>query len=121
MEDHAEAYKGEFPPVEWNIWMTLATPMILLSWHAPQIRDKIDQIWMSASRVGLEINAPKMKVVRISSLLDTPLTDAGETLERVDSYTYLGSVISKDWIAQKDIKNRLTKARNAFASLRPVS
>ena len=56
----------------------------------------------------------------INSNLDAPLTIAGETLECVDSFTYLGSVISRDGIAQKDIENILSKARNAFANLRPV-
>jgi hypothetical protein len=42
------------------------------------------------------------------------------SLECVDRFTYLGSVISKDGSAQKDIKNILSKARNAFANLRPV-
>ena len=56
----------------------------------------------------------------INTTLDAPLTVAGETLEYLDSFTYLGSVIIKDGSAQKDNENRLTKARNAFASLRPV-
>ena len=70
--------------------------------------------------MGLEINGPKTKVISINTTLDAPLTIAGETLERVDSFTYLGSVISKDGSAQKDIKNRLIKARNTFVSLKPV-
>ena len=57
------------------------------------------------------------KVMCINATLDAPLTVAGETLECVDSFTYLGSGISKDGGAQKDIKNILSKARNAFASL----
>ena len=61
-----------------------------------------------SSRVGLEINAPKTKVMCVNTTLDAPLTIAGETLECVDSFTYLGSVISKDESAQKDIKNRLS-------------
>ena len=69
---------------------------------------------------GLEINAPETKVMCINTTLDVPLTVAGETLERVDSFTYLCSVISMDGSAQKDIKNILSKDRNAFASLRSV-
>ena len=49
----------------------------------------------------------------INTTLNAPLTVAGETLEYVDSFKYLGNVIRKDWSAQKDIKNRLSKARNA--------
>ena len=74
----------------------------------------------NARRVGLEINAPKTEVMCINTTLDAPLTITGEMLECEDSFTYLGSLISKDGSAQKDIKNRLTKARNYFASLIPV-
>ena len=70
--------------------------------------------------VGLGTNAPKTKVVCINTILDAPLTVAGKTLECVNSFTYLGYVISRDGSAQKDIKNRLSKVRNAFANLRPV-
>ena len=70
-------------------------------------------------RVGLEINALKTKLMCINTTLDTPLTIADETLECVYSFTYLGSVISTDGSAQKDIQKRLSKARNVFA-LRPV-
>ena len=80
-----------------------------------QIRDKTDKVGKAASRVGLEINVPKTKVISKHTTLD-----AGETLECVDSFTYLGSVISKDGSTKKDIKNRIIKARNAFAYLRPV-
>ena len=61
-----------------------------------------------------------MKVLCITTTLDAPLTVAGETLKCVDSVTYLGSVISSDGSAQKDIKKKLSKARNAFANLKPV-
>ena len=65
-------------------------------------------------------NALKTKVMCINITLEAPLTIASITPECVDSFTYLGSVQSKDGSAQKDIKNRLSKARNAFAILRPV-
>ena len=70
--------------------------------------------------MGLEINAPKTKVMSNNTTLDAPLTVTGETLECVDSLTYLGSVISRDWNVQKDINNRLGKAMDAFANLRPL-
>ena len=66
-----------------------------------QIRDKTDKVWKAASRVGLEINVLKTKDICINTTLDTPLTVSGETLKCVDSFTYLGSVISKDGSAQK--------------------
>ena len=60
----------------------------------------------------------------INTTFDAPLTISGQTMKCVDSFIYLGvisimvkSVISKDGSEQKDIKNRLSKARYAFASL----
>ena len=82
-----------------------------------QIREMTEKVWQTARHMGLEINAPKTKVMCINTTSDAPLTFAGETLECVDSFTYLWNVISKIWSAQKDIKNRLSKARNTFASL----
>ena len=85
-----------------------------------QIREKTLKLWQNSRRVRLEINAPKKKVMCINTSLDAPLMIAGKMLERVDYFTYLGSAIGKDRSAQKEIKNRLGTARNAFASLRPV-
>ena len=65
------------------------------------ILEKTEKIWQTAKRLGLEINAPKTKVMRFNTTLDATLTITGETLECVESF-----------------KNRL---RKAFASLRPVS
>ena len=70
--------------------------------------------------MGLEINAVKTKVMCINTTSDAPLTIAGETLECINNFTNLGSVIIKDMSAQKDIKNILSKAKNTFASLRRV-
>ena len=70
--------------------------LAVLAFTQAQIRDKTDKLWMAASRVGLEINAPKKKVMCTNTTLDAPLTIAGKTLECVDSFTYLESVISKD-------------------------
>ena len=60
-------------------------------------------------RVGLVINAPKMKVMCINTTLDALLTIADETLERVDSFTNLRSVISKDGSAQWTLITDLAK------------
>ena len=94
--------------------------LAVLACSQAQIREKTEKVWQTAKRLGLKINAPKTKVMVINTTLDAALTIAGETLECVDSFTYIGSVISKDGNAQKNIKNRLTKASYVFANLRPV-
>ena len=43
-----------------------------------------------------------------------------EQLEFVEDFTYLGSLISKDSGASKDIKARLGKSQGAFPQLCPI-
>ena len=44
----------------------------------------------------------------------------GKEVEAVDDFTYLGSILSADNGAEKDIKSRLQKARTSFSMLNPV-
>jgi hypothetical protein len=48
----------------------------------------------------------------------------GTVIQQVDKfiymYMYLGTVVSTEDPTQKDIKNRLAKARSAFQRLRPI-
>ena len=44
----------------------------------------------------------------------------GKEIKEADSFTYLGSVVSKDGGTDEDIRNRINKARHAFNTLRPI-
>lgn len=50
----------------------------------------------------------------------TPITLEGESLEEVESFTYLGSVADKLGGTDADVKVRIGKARAAFHQLRNV-
>ena len=76
--------------------------LAVLACTQAQIRNKTDKTSQAAMRVGPEINASKSKSLHVKPA------------------SHLGNVISKDGSAQKDIKSRLSKARNTFANLRPV-
>ena len=56
----------------------------------------------------------------INNSISAPINIHGQQLEFVDDFTYLGSLISKDSGAQKDIKARLRKAQGAFIRLRSI-
>lgn len=45
----------------------------------------------------------------------SPITINGEALERIEDFTYLGSLMSNDNGTQKDIQVHLDKARGAFS------
>ena len=74
---------GNFLLLEYLDDLDYADELAFLACTHSQIRDKTDNVWKAESRVGLEINAPKTKVICISNTLDALLMVAGETLECV--------------------------------------
>ena len=85
--------------------------MILLSTNQYTIQTKTD---------GLSINTSKTQVMCVNSIPTAPILVNEEPLEFVEDFTYLGSLISKDSGASKDIKARLGKSQGAFPQLRPI-
>jgi len=45
---------------------------------------------------------------------------AEQNIEDVESFTYLGSIISKTGGTEEDIKSRIEKAQHVFVTLKPV-
>ena len=43
---------------------------------------------------------------------DEKVTLGNDKIDRVDSFTYLGSIISKDGGSSQDVKSRIAKARD---------
>ena len=56
----------------------------------------------------------------VNTTLPQPITINHNPVETVDDFTYLGSIISADNGTKKDISTRLSKARSAFARLKPI-
>ena len=48
------------------------------------------------------------------------MTLGNEKIDQVGSYSYLGSVISKDGGSSEDVKSRIAKARGVFSQLKKV-
>ena len=84
------------------------------------MRDKTRALEVQRAKVGLKINATKTKLMRIDTKLDDCVSVAGERVEEVDEFTYLGSIVSNKGGTDEDIQARIGKARQAFAMLRPI-
>lgn len=84
------------------------------------LQEKTDRLSKYAKQTGLNINTTKTQVMCINTTNPTPITINGVPLEFAEDFTYLGSLISKDNGAKKDIQARLSKARGAFARLQPI-
>jgi len=51
---------------------------------------------------------------------EEPIRIENQDIEAFNDFTYFGSVISPVNGAEKDIRSRLTKAKGAFAMLKPI-
>ncbi|VDP33562.1 unnamed protein product [Schistosoma curassoni] len=69
---------------------------------------------VSAS-VGLSIQKAKTKVLKFKAENSNPIT-----LEDVESFTYLGSIIDEQGDSDTDVRARIGKARTAFLQLKNI-
>lgn len=108
--------------IRWNLNEFLndidyADDLCLMAHRFSDIEDKLKVLTQNANAVGLIINVKKTKLLRIGNTLNTSLTLNGENIEDVESFCYLGSILTSDGGSEKDINNRINKARVAFHSL----
>ena len=110
--------------IQWTFMTSLedldfADDLALLSHRIQDMRDKTRALEVQSAKVGLKINATKTKLMRIGTKRGDGVSVAGERVEEVDEFTYLGSIVSKGG-TDEDIQARIGKARQAFAMLRPI-
>ena len=108
--------------IQWTLWTQLedldfSDDIALLSHTHKQMPDKINIITEVSSQTGLNVNRNKTKVLRNNTHQIEPITLAGESLEDVTSFTYLGSVVDQKGGTDQDVKARILKARVAFVML----
>ncbi|VDO56153.1 unnamed protein product [Schistosoma margrebowiei] len=73
----------------------------------------------NASMFGMRFSPSKCKMLLQDWVASTPeLMKGNEVIERVDRFTYLGSLISPCGLVCDEISARIQKARLAFANLR---
>lgn len=62
----------------------------------------------------------KTNSLRINAIPEAPITIDGQAIEEVDRFTYLGNIVSMTGGTDEDVKARINRARQAFATLRPL-
>jgi hypothetical protein len=100
--------------------LDFADDIAVLSCTEQHMREKTAALRQHAGHVGLEISTEKTKMLCINKELEAPINVGDKSLECIDSFTYLGSVISKNGGAREDIRSRLAKARGVFSKLKTV-
>ncbi|VDP24736.1 unnamed protein product [Schistosoma margrebowiei] len=79
---------------------------------------KTDSVSAVSASVGLNIHKGKTKILKYNTENSSSITLHGETLEDVESFTYLGSIIDEQGGSDADVKARIGKARVAFLQLK---
>ena len=111
--------------IRWNFTTKLedldfADDLALLSSKFLDIQRKTQSLHENASGVGLKININKTKVMRLNSNVKEKVNIDGRTIDDVDTFTYLGGVVTSKGGCDEDISNRLCKAKAQFRRLRKI-
>ncbi|VDP66840.1 unnamed protein product [Schistosoma mattheei] len=97
-----------------------ADDLALLSHTHEQMRTKTASVEAVSASVDLNIHKRKTKVPKFKTENSSPITLDDETLENVESITYLGSIIDEQGGSDADVKTWIGKARIAFLQLKNI-
>ncbi|TNN05293.1 polyprotein, partial [Schistosoma japonicum] len=96
-----------------------ADGIVLLSEDADKMQNFLTTLNLNVSMFGMRFSPSKCKMLLQDWLNSAPkLVIGGETIECVNRFTYLGSLISPNGLVSDEISARIHKARSAFANLR---
>ena len=108
--------------IQWTLTKKLedldfADDLALLSHTQAQMQDKTSKIAENSSKVGLHINVAKTKLMKLNAKSTNAIKIGDSTIEEVDKFTYLGSVVTPTGGTEEDVNARINKARTAFSQL----
>ncbi|VDO82439.1 unnamed protein product [Schistosoma margrebowiei] len=100
--------------------LDFADDLALLSHTHEQMQTKTASVAAVSASVGLSIHKGKTKVLKFEAENNNPITLDGETLEDVESFIYLRSIIDEQRGSDAYVKARIGKARVAFLQLKNI-
>ena len=112
--------------IRWNLSEYLedldyADDVSLLSSKETDMQNKLNDLVKESEKVGLKINPTKTKCLKVRTKNSNNCYKLeSESIENVENFTYLGSVITSDGGAKEDILSRISKAKGAFAQLNKI-
>lgn len=108
---------GPFNKIE---GIEFADDLALMAQTAAQLQKKLDRLTEESSAVGLEINVAKTKVMCSQAAPDTVFKIGHENIENVESFRYLGAIITQTGGSLEDARARIATARGTMARMRKV-
>ena len=102
-------------------YIDVADDIVFLFSKLQDLSDKTVKMIEEALRVGLKLNAKKCKTLRTElTRNEDKIIVNNEPVEDVSEFTYIGAMADKEGGGDKDIRNRLQKARGAFHRLNRI-
>jgi hypothetical protein len=111
--------------IEWGMKdrledLDFADDICLLSQRYSDMKDKLIRLQHEAKLAGLNINVNKTKEMRINTQIEEKLSITNKEIQQVESFTYLGSIITQVGGINQDTNQRIKKANAAFIQLYQV-
>jgi hypothetical protein len=89
-----------------------ATELVLLAKEEKVVQDMIDKLTEIGRSYGMEMNVEKLKEMRISrQSFPVKIMIDHKQLQNVESFKYLGSILTNDGRCTSDIECRITMAK----------
>jgi hypothetical protein len=92
----------------------------LLAQRYGDMEEKLKRLKEEAESAGLHININKTKGMRVNTSNAQKFSLEDTEIEEVESFVYLGIVVSKTGGTEEDVSSRIKKANGVFVQLYPV-
>ena len=96
--------------------LVYADDLSLLDESVSKMNELLEVLQVQGARIGLKINVKRTKSLRLGISEDEKVTLGNEKIDQVCSFTYFGSIISKDGWSSEDVKSRIAKAQGVVHS-----
>jgi hypothetical protein len=100
--------------------LDFADDIVLFSQNATKMQSKLNDLQAESEKSNMKINVSKTVSMSNDLSRNAKFTIGGHEVEKVDKFTYLGSVITTTGGAGDDVRTRIRKAEAAFAQLRNI-
>ena len=101
-----------------------ADDIVLVAGSMNELKEVTNKVHVASNKSGLHLNPRKTKVMKIISdkecYTGQNLVIDGEDVETVSNFCYLGAIFTDSYDDTKEIKRRITIAKNAAVSLAKV-
>ena len=80
------------------------------------MQSKAEELSATAQNIGLKASLTKTKHMTMNSRTNEPIQQPLENIEELEEFTYLGSKMTAAGSSEREIRARLSKAGEAFAT-----